>query len=166
MNSNLKIILIFTAILAIILVVMCYPVFVASYDDVKYVDGKVYKPVDGKYDFETFSLNCSNTTCYKAKVENSGFIHLLDNCGNHTINVFEWDKMNYLYRFMLNSSISKEFRNPSHMKDGIRIIDVDLDEGRNYAASSYDPSTNTLVYLSSPSEAETLEMIKSLEFNG
>ena len=72
MNSNLKIILIFTAILAIILVVMCYPVFLASYDDVKYVDGKVYEPVDGKYDFETFSLNCSNTTTYKAKVENSG----------------------------------------------------------------------------------------------
>ena len=145
---------------------MCYPVFLASYDDVKYVDGKVYEPVNGKYDFETFSLKCSPTKNYTAKIENSGFIHLLDNCGNHTINVMEWSKMNYLYRFMLNSSISKEFENPSHVKDGIRIIDVDLDEGRNYAASSYDESTDTLVYLSSPNESETLEMIKSLEFKG
>ena len=50
------------------------------------------------------------------------------------------------------------------MKDGIMIIDVDLDEGRNYAAYSYDSSRDTLVYLSSPSETETLEMIKTLEF--
>ena len=143
---------------------MCYPVFLASFDDAKYVDGKVYKPVNGKYDFETFSLKCSHTKNYTAKVENSGFIHLLDNCGNHTINVMEWGKMNYLYKFMLNSSISKEFENPIHMKDGIMIIDVDLDEGRNYAAYSYDESADTLVYLSSPSEAETLEMIKTLQF--
>lgn len=143
---------------------MCYPVFLASFDDVKYVDGKVYKPVNGKYDFETFSMKCSHTKNYTAKVENSGFIHLLDNCGNHTINVMEWGKMNYLYRFMLNYSISKEFKNPSHMKGGIRIIEVDLDEGRNYAAYSYNSSRDTLVYLSSPSEAETLEMIKTLEF--
>ena len=164
METKEKILPIVACILMIFLAFICYPEVMASFDDVKYDDGEVFKPVNGTYDFKKFSLSCPQTQNYTAKVEVCGLAQLADNCGNHTINVLEWDKMGFPFWLNQNSSISKELEKPNHTVDGIKIIDVDLHPGKVYAASAYDPDTNTLVYLSSPSEKETLEMIKSLEF--
>lgn len=59
---------------------------------------------------------------------------------NRTINVFEWDKMTYTWKSIENESISKEIERPSHLVDGIQIIDVSVYSNMTlYASRSTTP---------------------------
>ena len=66
-----------------------HPIILAAFDDAKYVDGEVFTPVNGSYDFRKFTLNSSQTENYTAIIDTSGFAQFVDGKGNHTINVFE-----------------------------------------------------------------------------
>ena len=165
MSKKSKILIILIAVVIIYILFMLYPLISASFDDEKYVEGEVFTPVDGEYDFRKFRLNCSESRNFTAIVDRSGYAQLVDyRCGN-TINIFEWDKMLIMNREHANSSLSKELENPIHDVDGITIIDIDNLPVKLYAAYAYDQDTNTAVYLSSPSENTTVEMIKTLRFN-
>ena len=141
-----------------------YPIISASFDDAKDVDGEVFMPDDGAYDFRKFTLNCSKSRNFTATIDSSGHAQMIDYKYSNTINVLEWDKMTKSNRELLNSSLLKELAKPSHSVDGVEIIDVDYLSAKLYASYAYDEDTNTAVYLSTPSEAQTVEMIKTLKF--
>lgn len=164
MNGTLKYLFVIIGVLSLYLLFTYFPVICASFDDAKYVDGEVFTPADGEYDFRKFSLNSSKTRNYTTVICSSGYAQLIDDKGNHTINVVEWDKMTPAMRDMVNSTFNPELKRPSHCSHGIRIIDVDLYGEMLYASPAYDKKTNTLIYIATPSEDETVEMMETLEF--
>lgn len=141
-----------------------FPVIVASFDENPYVDGEIIRPAGNEYDFKIFKLNSSHTKNYNTSVSFSGVCQFLDDGGDHTINVLEWDKMSLPQRNMFNSSISSELEKPHHYRDGIKIIDIDFLSVRLYAAPKFNDDKNILIYVATPSEEDTVEMIKTLEF--
>lgn len=157
-----KFLLIFFALIAIQVAYMNYPAILASFDENKYVNEEVFTPVDGQYDFRLFTLNSSTTKNYTAFVEKSGFAQFVDDKGNHTINVMQWNKMSYTQKDRLYSSFLLELDRSYHETDGIRIIEIDYLGVPFYGA--YINRTDTLIYIATPTEEETLEMIESLEF--
>ena len=159
-----RVLLCFAVLMMMHLACVHYPTIIASFDDVKYVDGEVFTPVNGEYDFKKFSLNSSQTENYKTFITCSGYARLIDSGGNHYVQVFEWDKMTSAQREKLNSSFLFEQKNPSHVRDGIRIVDIDLWDGTLHGAYAYDSKSNTLVYIVTPQDRETVEMIQTLEF--
>ena len=165
MNPNLKASFILLVACVAYTLIMYHPVIIASFDDEQFVDGEVFTPVNGSYDFRKFTLTSSNTSNYTTDICCSGYAQLVDDAGNSTINVIEWDKMTYAWRQMENESITKEFERPSRMVDGVKVIDVIVfSKYTLYAAPYYDGETNTLIYIATPSEAETVKMINTLEF--
>ena len=142
-----------------------HPVILGSFDEAKYVDGEVFRPVNGTYDFKKFTLKSSQTENYTTIIDTSGFAQFLDGKGNHTINVLEWDKMTYAWRQMQNDSLTPELEKPSHLVGGVKIIDVIVfSKYKLYASPVYDYQTNTLIYIATPSEANTVEMVQTLKF--
>ena len=165
MNINLKTFLVIIGVLVIYLSFLYFPVILATFDDAKYVDGEVFTPVNGEYDFKKFSLNSSQTKNYTAVICSSGYAQLIDDKGNHTINVVEWNKMTYSMRDLVNSTFDPEIKRPGHYSHGIRIIDVDIFSEKLYASPVYSPYEDMLIYIATPSEAETVEMVQTLEFS-
>jgi len=165
MNPYLKFFLILIGICAVYTVIMYHPAIIASLDDDKYIDREVFTPTDGKFDFRKFSLESADAKNYTTYVCCSGFAQLVDDTGNRTINVLEWNKMTLAWKRMENESFSKELKKPSHMADGIKVIDVVVyGNKRIYAAYAYDEPSNTFIYVATPKENETVEMVKTLKF--
>ena len=165
MNPYLKFFMILIGICAVYTVIMYHPAIIASLDDDKYIDREVFMPIDGKFDFRKFSLESTGAMNYTTYVCCSGFAQFVDDTESRTINVLEWNKMTLAWKHMENESFSNELKKPSHMVDGIRVIDVVVyDNKRLYAAYGYDESSNTFVYVATPKENETVEMVKTLKF--
>lgn len=165
MNPYIKVILAFLGICLIYTLIMYHPVIIASFDDEQFVDGEVFTPVNGSYDFRKFTLTSSNTSNYTTDICCSGYAQLVDDAGNSTINVLEWDKMTYAWRQMQNESLMSELERPSHTVDGVQIIDVVVfSKYTLYASPVYDSKTNTLIYIATPSVEDTVEMVKTLKF--
>lgn len=165
MNPYLKFSLALIGICVAYTLIMYHPVIIASLDENPYVDGEVFTPVNGTYDFKKFTLKSTNTRNYTTDICCSGYAQLVDDKGSSTINVIEWDKMTYAWRQMENESITNELERPSRMVDGVKVIDVVVFSNYTlYAAAYYDDETNTLIYIATPSEAEAIEMIKTIEF--
>lgn len=164
MNRAVKIIFILIGICILHSLMTYYPVISASFDEDKYVDGEVFKPVNGTYDFRKFTLNSSQTKNYTTIIDTSGFAQFVDDKGNHTINVLEWDKMTGARRERINSSFMLEFKKPKHVVDNITIIDLDFMSTRFYSSYIYNSDTNTAIYIATPSENETVEMVQTFRF--
>lgn len=129
----------------------------------KYIDGEVFTPVDGEYDFKRFTLNSSRTENYTAIVPHRGFVQLVDDKGNHTINIFEWYKMTKSKRDRLCPCFLLELKRPNHISEIIRIIDMDFLGDSFYGVYVNCTDENMLIYIAAPTEAETIEMIQTLE---
>ena len=157
-------IILILCVVAYILVIN-FPGIAASFDENKYVDGEVYLPVRGnEYDFKLFTLNSSISRNYTIIIAGSGYCQFLNDMGNNTINVLEWNKMNLSHRNNVNSSFEKEFVKPSHGTDGIRIIDIDFIGYPFYATNLTNEDGSITILHSNASENETLEMIRTFEF--
>lgn len=111
-----------------------------------------------------FTVNSSKSRNYTTVIAGSGYCQFVDNKGNNTINVLEWNKMNLPQRNEMNSSLQKEFEKPSHVTDGIRIIDIDFMGYPFYASNLTNGDRSITIYIATPSEEETLEMIRTFEF--
>lgn len=144
---------------------MYHPAIMASFDEFKYIDREVFTPLDGEYDFRKFTLESPGTHNYTAYISCSGYVQMVDDKGNRTVNVLEWGKMTLAWWRMLNESFTAEMEKPSHIVDGVRVVDVVVYDGRHlYASYAYDSQTSTLVYIATPCQAETVGMIRSVEF--
>ena len=141
-----------------------HPVILASLDGEKYVDGEVFRPVDGEYDFRKFTLKSSQTENYTTIIDKSGFAQFLDGRGNHTINVLEWDKMTSESRDRLNSSFMIEVNKPSYVVDGVRIVNTSVLDAKFYGSCVDFPNSNAQIYVATPTVNETVEMVRTLKF--
>ena len=163
MNRKLKIFLVFAGICVLYTLFNYHPVIFASFDEDKYVDGEVFTPVNGVYDFRKFTLNSSQTRNYTTIIDTNGFAQFVDDKGNHTINALEWNKMTSGRRERINSSFMLEFKKPNHVVDNITIYEVDFLGDKFYSAYLKDEKSNTEYYIATPNENETVEMIKTFK---
>ena len=141
-----------------------HPIILAAFDDAKYVDGEVFVPVNGTYDFKKFTLNSSQTQNYTAIIDTSGFVQFVDGKGNHTINVFEWDKMTSGRMDRLNSSLMIELNKSHFIADGVEIINTEVLSAKFYGAHVNFPVRNMEIYIAAPTVNETVEMVRTLKF--
>ena len=166
MNRKLKVILVFIGICLLHTWINYHPVILASFDEGKYVEGEVFKPVNATFDFRKFSLNSSQSGNFTTLIDTSGFAQLVDFDGNVTINVFEWDKMTNARRERTNSSLMLEFEKQNRTVDNITVFKGDYLNLTFYSAYVYDGRTNTGIYVATGSEAETVGIVESLKFRG
>lgn len=147
------------------LIAFLNPILCTDLDDGNFTEGEVFLPADGCYDFKTFSLN-SSCKSFTVKHIESGHVTLVDDTGNITVNVVQLDKMINYKRDSARSFIKGELQKTNWMVDGVCIHEIEfLIGGKLYSACVKDVSTNTLVYLSTPLDQETADLINSLRFS-
>lgn len=147
------------------LVAFMNPVLCTELDS-DYAQGEVFLPEDNQFDFEAFSLNssCKNFTVYHAE---SGHVCLASDTGDRVVNVIQLDKMMNFKKDSKKSFLNGELQKTSWMVDGVNVHEIEFANGEKlYSACVKDISTNTLVYVATPSDKETSDMINSLDFDG
>ena len=128
-------------------------------------NGEVFASQNGFYDFKKFALNSSKTNNYTAKMITKGHIQLFDDTGKRTINIIELNKMINTKRDSVNSFLNGELEKPSWTVDGVTVHQIDFHSGDPlYSAYMKNSTTNTIIYISTPSEKETADMMNSLKF--
>ena len=165
MRGILKVALIMMAIFLSYVFIVNFPFIMASFDEEKYVDGEVFRPVNDSFDFRKFKMTDKNAESYWALIQKSGYAQLIDNTENVTVNVFEWNKMTFAQKDRIYSSFLLEMDRPYHMADGFRVIEVDYWSMSLYGAYAANDDNSTLVYVITPYENRTLELIETVEFN-
>ena len=147
------------------LVAFLNPVLCTELDS-NYTQGEVFLPEDNQFDFETFTLNSSskNFTVYHAE---SGHVCLADDTGDRVVNIIQLDKMMNFKKDSTKSFINGELQKTSWMVDGVNVHEIEFRNGEKlYSACMKDVSTNTMVYVATPSDKETADIINSLDFDG
>lgn len=145
------------------LVALLNPVLCTELDS-DYAQGEVFLPADGQFDFETFTLNSSSKNFTVYHVE-SGHVSLADDTGDRVVNIIQLDKMINFKKDSTNSFINGELQKTNWMVDGVNVHEIEFMNGEKlYSACVKDVSTNTMVYVATPSDKETAGMINSLDF--
>ena len=130
-----------------------------------FADNEVFIPENSHYDFRTISLNSTTAKNFTTRIITNGFIQLFDDTGKRTVNIIELDKMINSKRDSINSFLNRELEKPSWSVDGVTVHQIDFSSGKPlYSAYMKNSSTNTIVYLSTPDEQETADMMNSLRF--
>ncbi|WP_406533610.1 hypothetical protein [Methanobrevibacter sp.] len=161
---RLEILVIAFTLFVCCLVAFLNPVLCMELDDGNFTQGEVFMPADGQFDFETFTLNSSrkNFTVYHIE---SGHVSLADDTGDRVINVIQFDKMMNFKKDSKKSFLNGELQKTNWMVDGVCIHEIEFMNGEKlYSACVKDVSTNTMVYVATPSDKETADMINSLDF--
>ena len=128
-------------------------------------NGEIFAPQNGHYDFKTFTINSSKTNHYTAKIITKGHIQLFDDTGKRTINIIGLDKMINSKRDEVNRFLNGELEKPSWSVDGVTVHQIDFITGQPlYSAYFKNSKANTIIYLSTPNEQETADMMNSLKF--
>ena len=147
------------------LVAFLNPVLCTELDS-NYTQSEVFLPAEGQFDFEAFTLNssCRNFTVYHAE---SGHVSLASDTGDRVVNIIQLDRMINFKKDSTMSFINGELQKTNWMVDGVNVHEIEFANGEKlYSACVKDVSTNTLVYLATPSDKETADMINSLDFDG
>ena len=157
--------------LALFTAVVCFffmianPVLSSEIEQMNFTEGEVFRPSDGHFDFGTFSLNDSNVSCFRVKYVESGHVLLVDESGDKVINVVQFEKMINLKKDQERNFIGGELLKPGWMVDGVDVHEVVFLKGSPlYSACTKDISSDTMIYLATPSDRETAGMISTLEF--
>ena len=130
-----------------------------------YGDGEVFAPKKGNFDFGTFSIHCANADNFTSRPITKGYTQFVDDTGEITINVIELDKMINYKKWKITSFLNNELKKPSWTVDGILIHQIDFTSGKPlYSAYQKNSTTNTIVYLSTPNEQETADIMNSFKF--
>lgn len=128
-------------------------------------EGEIFTPTDNRYDFGTFTLNSSTAKNFTARINSNGHVNLADDTGNISINFIELEEMIPTKRDSVNSFLNQELEKPSWTVDGVTVHQIDFISGDElYSAYMKNSSTNTIIYLSTPDEQETVDMMNSLNF--
>lgn len=160
--KTIAILVIFTAFVSVMFIAYNPNLATDLNDD--YKPGEVFLPTDNHYEFKTFSLN-STARNFTAKIITNGHIMLIDDTGDTTINVVEPDNMINSQRDEVNYVLGEELKKPSWTVDGVNVHQIDFIFYDTLYAAYYKNSTvNTIIYLSSPNEQETADMMNSLAF--
>ena len=151
------------------LVVCCVFVFlnpaVLAENTEVFSEGEVFEPVNGTYDFRTFSLNDSASSNYSVKWVMSGHTIIVDDTGDKVINVLKYDDMVMSKKIHSKNFIDGELQKTSWMVDGVCVHEIEFSQYDNmYSACAKDTSTDTLFYIATPSANETAGLLNSLRF--
>lgn len=166
MKAILKVLLAFFAACIIYTCILYHPVIIASFDEAKYVDGEVFTPVGGEFDFRKFTILSPQSKNFTAYLQKCGYVQFVDKDNLYTVNIFEWDKMTHPSRDRLNSSFMLEFEKPNRTVEGICVLEMDYLTDRFYSACVDDPNSNNQVYVAAPTVNETVELARSVKFKG
>lgn len=164
MRCILKVARIMMAVVLTYVFIVNFPFIMASFDEDRYVDGEVFRPVNDSFDFRKFKMTDKNAESYWALIQKSGYTQLIDKSENVTVNVFEWNKMTFTQKDRIYSSFMLELDRPYHIADGFRVIEMDFFSKRFYGAYTTNDNNSTLVYIITPCENYTLELIKTVDF--
>ncbi|MBQ8016789.1 MAG: hypothetical protein IJ258_01655 [Methanobrevibacter sp.] len=161
-----KVIVAFVVFTVFVCILYVYnnPIILTHIESEKFTEGEVFVPFNGEYDFKTFKLN-SSAFNYTVKFAYKGHVQLVDDTGNITINVLQWDKINNIERFYRKAFIDSELRKPSWTVDGVNVHEIEFRQGDLYSAAVKDTDRDTWIYIAAPDEAETAKMITSLRFD-
>lgn len=166
MNRTLSLAVVLFTLLVCFMFVIYNPNIATEYPS-EFADNEVFTPDNGHYDFKTFTINTTETKNFTARIITSGHIRLADDTGKRTINIIELDKMINTKRDSINSFLNGELEKPSWSVDGVTVHQIDFKSGDPlYSAYMKNSSSDTIIYLSTPSEKETADMMNSLEFRG
>ena len=153
----------FTAFASLIFV-LYNPTIACEFDET-FSDGEVFIPENDAYDFKVLTLKIPNTKNFTAKRISSGHFLLVDETGNKCVNIIEWDKIIHSKRDGMESFFKSELDKPSWSVDGVVVHQIDfISSDSMYSAYAKDSSKNTVVYIATPDEKDTAEMMNSLEF--
>lgn len=131
-----------------------------------FVEGEAIYPVNGTFDFKTFTLENSTAKNFTAKYVGSGHTLLVDETGDVCINLLQFDKMASLRKSTKKSFISNELLKTNWMVDGVCVHEVEFASGyRMYSACVKDTSTDTLIYVATPDEVKTAQLVNSISLN-
>ena len=131
----------------------------------EFSDGEVITPDNSSFDFRDFSLNCTGAKNFTARTIIAGHTQFIDDTGDRVINYLEPDKMMPSNRDKTNSFLSHELEKPSWTVDGVGVREITFTFYDDvYSAYLKNSSENKIIYLSTPSEQETADMMNSLEF--
>ena len=164
MNMRLEISVIAFTLFVCCLVAFLNPVLCMELDDGNFTQDEVFAPEDNQFDFGTFRLNssCKNFTVYHIE---SGHVSMSSDTGNRVINVIQLDKMINFKKDSIRSFIKGELQKTNWMVDGVCVHEIEFMNGEKlYSACVKDVPTNTMVYVATPSDKETADMINSLTF--
>ena len=125
-------------------------------------EGEVFTSQNGHFDFKEFSLNSSKTKNFTARIISNGHTQFVDDTGNITVNYIELDKMIQTKKDDANSFLNGELKKPSWTVNGVLVHEIDFENFELYSAYHKDSSKNTIIYLSTPSERETADLMNSL----
>lgn len=129
-----------------------------------YTQGEVFLPKNHAFEFKTFSIN-SSAKNFTAKIITPGHIMLIDDTGDTTINVVELDHMINSQKDQVKRVMDHELEKTSWTLDGVAVHQIDfIFYSTLYSAYCKNSTTNTIIYLSSPNEQETADMMNSLTF--
>ena len=128
-------------------------------------EGEVFEPVNGTYDFGTFSLNDSGSSNYSVKWVMSGHTIIVDDTGGKVINVVRYSKMVTPKKIYTKNFLDGELEKTSWMVDGVCVHEIEFCRYDNmYSACAKDTSTDTLFYIATQSVNETAGLVNSLRF--
>lgn len=129
-----------------------------------FTDGEIFTPQDGRFDFGDFSLNSTSARNFTTKIISNGHTQFVDDTGNVTVNYLELDRMIRIKRDRTNSFLNGELQKPSWSVDGVAVHQIDFRQGPLYSAYYKDSSEDAIIYLSTPDEEQTAELMNSLSF--
>lgn len=129
-----------------------------------YSQGEVFLPKDNHYEFKTFTIN-SKAKNFTARIVSQGHVMLIDDTGDTTINVVDMDNMINSQKDQVNNVLGEELKKTAWTVDGVSIHQINfVFHSPLYAAYYKNSTSNTIIYLSTPNEQETADMMNSLTF--
>lgn len=128
-------------------------------------DGEVFVPQGNHFDFKDFSIDCTSAKNFTARKMANGHTQFYDDTGDITINYVELDKMIQTKRDGTDFILNHELEKPSWSVDGVVVHEIDFIFYDNlYSAYAKSSDKNAIIYLSTPSEQQTADMMNSLSF--
>ena len=129
-----------------------------------YSDGEVFTPVNGTFDFKDFTV-ISDSHNFTAKTKTIGHTQFTDDTGEVVINYLELDSMIQSTRDWHSNLLTEELKRPSWSVDGVTVHEIDFMFGDEaYSAYIKNSTGNKIIYLSTPNEQETADIVNSLYF--
>ena len=107
-------------------------------------------------------LQISSAITPRAFGVRSGHVLLVDETGDKCINLIQFSSMVKIRQDSERNFIKGELSKTSWMVSGVCIHEIELDGGNMYSACIKDTSTDTLIYVATPNETQTAEMINSI----
>lgn len=163
MDARLLLFITLLTLIACLVFVGYNPNIAVEYDG-NITDGETFSSNNHQFDFKAFLMNSSSRS-FTANIIMNGHTQLVDDTGNITINYLELDKMFHIKRDRVEQFLGEELKKPSWNVDGVNVHEITFIFHDNLYSAYYKNSTsNTVIYIASPDEQVTADLMNSLEF--